>query len=320
MEGASMTDENMTARAPGDLGALIEHISAVPDQLAEAWARALDSDEVQRGIEQLEHRVSSFASAYAGEAARRESELDQPTRLSEVPLSDESLNSLPHPDAEVHWGNAETAAFASLAESMRWLREPTRVILRLPEGTEEALWDTGIFVDFRDGLALLSRVQTSRPGGTSGEHFPTWMQLLHCAHRAHAAGLPEAVCLYLRLAFHGIEEALALASRGDQVVDRPPGPTGWEGETPPTEDGMPLVGEDFASVRNAIGLLVNIVETWGRGQTLDLATTVLLADGLLQRVNEAVSRRLFGLRPPPPAPEPANTGPDDGDETVQDDG
>lgn len=292
-----MTDENMAARAPGDLGALIEHISAVPDQLAEAWARALDSDEVQRGIEQLEQRVSSFASAYAGEVAHRESELDKPTRLSEVPLSDNSLNSLPHPDAEVHWGNAETAAFASLAETMRWLREPTRVLLHLPEGREESLWDTGIFVDFRDGLALLSRVQASRPHG-SGEHFPMWMQLLQCAHRAHAAGLPEAVCLYLRLAFHDIEEALALASRGDQQVDVPPGPTGLEGEIPPTEDGMPLVGEDFASVRNAIGLLVHVVETWGRGQTLDLATTVLLADGLLRRVDEAVSRRLFGMRPP----------------------
>jgi hypothetical protein len=300
-----MTDENMAARAPGDLGALIEHISTVPDQLAEAWGRALDSDAVQRGLQQLESRVNSFASAYAGEVSRRESMVDEPTKLSELPLSDESLNTLPHPNVQVHWGNAETAAFASLAESMRWLREPTRVILHLPEGTQESLWDTGIFVEFRDHLALLSRVQGSRPGvSESGERLPTWMQLLECAHRASAAGLPEAVCLYLRLAFRGMEEALALASRGDQDVDASPGPTGLEGEAAPTEDGMPLVGEDFVGVRNAIGLLVQMVETWGHGQTLDLATTVLLADGLLRRVDEAVSRRLFGVRPPTPSTEP----------------
>ena len=277
--------------APVDLTGLVSHAAHIPGELAVAWARGLSDPEVRNGITALEIRMQSLLTAYRGIHTG-----DQQVQLSELPLSDVTLNRLSRGgvDEIVRSADAEVAVLYGAMDALHWAREPSTVVLRLPEGEEETLWDAGVFASCRDQLSLLVRVRehvdrVARQKRT----FPSWMRLMGCAQRAANAGLPEAVLLYLRLVLEDADQAFADAEAIES--DQPPGQPVPAADTKDPLGSMPTLGEEFAEVRDAFARLVQLVEGWAVGEPGDLPTIVLLADALLRRMNRAVSTRLFAF-------------------------
>jgi hypothetical protein len=306
--GGTATGENMTEqppqveeapiRAATDLGLLINLITQVPLELVQAWSAGLDDEAVQAGLTQLNLRLQALFAAYRDAMSIAECSKPGPVALLSMALTDDELSSLRSDGPSDRTSlTAQMAVLERVVAATNWMQSPETTTLDIISGVETSLWDSGIFRTLADQIRLLGHIfvcstRTAAPGER------TWQELLDCAARAHDAGLPEAQLLYLRLALPPLSEALALASRGEMASEAPGNPTGLRGDEAPTTDGAPIVGEELVGVREAVALLVELSEGYGRGEPGDLGLTILLADGLGARLTRAVHARLFAFAPP----------------------
>lgn len=177
-----------------DLPGLISAAGRLNDALEDAWSGALDRALTDAGIE---GQLAAVRAAIAGFQRRSE---DDKVYLQEFPPGSEVIEQLEKDPQRVRERLvcAQLVAFTELLEKLQSVTRPTRVQVKIAQGSTEELtrfWESGAFGKLR-GLLDLLRHLLEKPQPPEDERFPIEAdRRFRLAHAAWHAGDPEG-CLF----------------------------------------------------------------------------------------------------------------------------
>lgn len=228
-------EEAARSEVTADLGALIDHVVRLSDDLERVWSDALQPEPLGEAHERLRAEWSSVSAVL-----QRRSEAA--TRALKAAGVDPKLRVHPLDPAQIHeleldyqggeaWKQlqvAELLLLTQLLQAMNGLFEPSAqqvIIDDDDQPTETSWWEAGAFELVRKRAGALIRVsqeleaaENQATGQPSSEHASAWLDRLGRARQAIDYGDAEAGLLHLGLA---LRESAAQAS--GQPIENLPG-------------------------------------------------------------------------------------------------